>query len=199
MKPYAQSCERNQDAILEVLKIEFAETPTLLEIGSGTGQHAVYFGAALPHLTWQTSDLVDTHAGIESWLAEANLDNVLAPVAIDVNNTDWGIPITDAIYTANTMHIISWQSITALFCGVGRILSPRGRVAVYGPFRFGGECTTESNAQFDRYLRSRDPLSGLRDFESMDELARAQGLSFRHNYAMPSNNQILVWERDLDL
>ena len=194
MKPYAESCERNQSSILEVLKVEFCDSRTVLEIGSGTGQHAIYFGARLPHLIWQTSDLPQTHPGIEAWLSEAKLDNVRAPLAIDVNHDDWGIDNVGAFYTANTMHILSWQSITGMFAGFGRILAPNARVALYGPFRFDGEYTSESNEQFDRYLRSRDPLGGIRDFESLDELASRQGLRFRHNHSMPSNNQILVWE-----
>ena len=132
------------------------------------------------------------------WLREANLDNVRMPLALDVNDDDWGINSTDLVYTANTLHIISWQSITSMFAGLGRVISARGRVALYGPFRFEGDYTSESNAQFDRYLRSQDPLSGIRDFESLDELARQQGLRLRHNYQMPANNQILVWERCVD-
>ena len=196
MKPYAESCERNQRPILEVLTQEFSDIRTVLEVGSGTGQHAIFFGARLPHLVWQTSDLAHAHAGILTWLAEAKLDNVRPPLAIDVNDDDWGIDSVEAIYTANTMHILSWKSISRMFAGFGKILAPSARVALYGPFRFDGQYTSESNAAFDRHLRSRDPLGGIRDFESLDELAQRQGLRLRHNYSLPSNNQILVWGRD---
>ncbi len=196
MKPYAQACERNQSPILEVLEVEFAGVGSVLEIGSGTGQHAVFFGARLPHLIWHTSDLLVNHPGIEAWLSEANLDNVRPPLGLDVNHDAWGIDTVDALFSANTMHIFSWQSITGMFAGAGRILAPDARLALYGPFRFDGQYTSDSNAQFDRHLRSRDPLSGIRDFESLDELAHQQGLGLRRNYPMPSNNQILVWARD---
>ena len=195
MKPYAEACERNQSPILEVLEVEFAAAGKVLEIGSGTGQHAVYFGAKLPHLVWHTSDLPAHHRGIEAWLSEADLDNVRPPLGLDVNQEVWGIEMVDALFSANTMHIFSWQSITAMFAGAGRVLTSGGRLALYGPFNFEGQYTSESNAQFDRFLRSRDPLGGIRDFESLDELAGQQGLRSRANYSMPSNNQILVWER----
>ena len=128
-------------------------------------------------------------------MREANLDNVRLPLALDVNQDDWGVDRVDAIYTANTMHVFSWRNIARMFDGVGRTLAANGRLALYGPFSFDGEHTSESNGQFDRYLRSRDPLGGIRDFESLDELAKRQGLELRRNYSMPSNNQMLVWKR----
>lgn len=195
MKPYAEACERNQRPILKVLEVEFAATGSVLEIGSGTGQHAVYFGARLPHLVWHTSDLPVNHPAIEAWLSDAGLDNVHPPLTLDVNQDVWDIEIVDALFSANTMHIFSWQSITGMFTGAGRVLAPGGCLALYGPFNFEGQFTSDSNAQFDRYLRSRDPLGGIRDFESLDELAHRQGLTLRRNHSMPSNNQILVWER----
>ena len=196
MKPYAQSCERNQLPILEVLEQEFSDIHSVLEIGSGTGQHAIFFGARLPHLVWQTSDLTQAHPGILAWLQESTLDNVLPPLTIDVTHDDWGIDSVEGVFTANTMHILSWKSISRMFEGFGKILAPTSRVAMYGPFRFDGEFTSESNATFDRFLRSRDPLGGIRDFESLDELAQRQNLRFCRNHSLPSNNQILVWERN---
>ena len=195
MKPYAESCERNQRPILEVLEQEFSDIRSVLEIGSGTGQHAVFFAARMPHLIWQTSDLAQAHPGILAWLQESMLENVLPPLTIDVTEDDWEVDSVEGVFTANTMHILSWHSICRMFDGFGKILAPAARVVMYGPFRFDGEFTSESNAAFDRYLRSRDPLGGIRDFESLDELAKQRNLRFRRNHSLPSNNQILVWER----
>ena len=167
----------------------------MLEIGSGTGQHAVYFGKALPHLIWQTSDLPDNHAGILAWLNEAALINVKSPLALNVEDGVWPLATVDGIFSANTAHIISWPQVTAMFAGIGRVLAPGGIACLYGPFNFAGTYTAESNARFDVWLKARDPLSGIRDFEAVDALARAQGLVLQHDYAMPANNRMLVWQR----
>ncbi|MDD5388845.1 MAG: DUF938 domain-containing protein [Gallionellaceae bacterium] len=195
MKPYAESCEQNRDPILAVLKEAFAERRRVLEIASGTGQHAVYFGQALPHLTWQTSELPENHAGIQAWLDEARLANVLAPLAIDVNAAQWPVESVDAIFNANTVHIVAWPAVERLFAGIGRVLEAGGIVCLYGPFNYGGQFTSESNARFDVWLKSRDPNSGVRDFEALDRLAQAQGLSLLQDVAMPSNNRTLIWRR----
>ncbi len=197
MKPYAESCEQNRDPILAVLKEAFSERRRVLEIASGTGQHAVYFGQALPHLTWQTSELPENHAGIQAWLDEARLTNVLAPLAIDVNAAQWPVESVDAIFNANTVHIVAWPAVERLFAGIGRVLEAGGIVCLYGPFNYGGQFTSESNARFDVWLKSRDPNSGVRDFEALDHLAQAQGLSLLQDVAMPSNNRTLIWRRRL--
>lgn len=193
MKPYAESCEQNRDPILAVLREVFAERRRVLEIASGTGQHAVYFGAALPHLTWQTSELPHNHPGIQAWLDEAALPNVLAPLTIDVNHPHWPVEPVDAIFNANTVHIVSWAAVENLFAGIGRVLSEGGCLCLYGPFNYGGKFTSESNARFDVWLKERDPLSGVRDFEALDRLAAAQGMALAEDIAMPANNHTLVW------
>jgi len=193
MKPYSQSCEENQAAILAVLRDVFAERRRVLEIGSGTGQHAVYFARHMPHIFWQTSELLDNHPGIAAWLDEASLPNVTAPLTLDVENKPWPMIDADAVFTANTVHIISWQQVEALFSGVGALLPEGGVFALYGPFNYGGRFTSESNARFDLWLKSRDPLSGVRDFEALDALARTAGLILTHDYEMPANNRTLVW------
>lgn len=195
MKPFAESCVQNQADILEVLHVAFADRHTILEIASGTGQHAVYFGRALPHLSWQTSELLQNHAGIQAWLDEAQLPNVLAPVAIDVNTSAWPIAGADAVFNANTVHIVSWLGVEQMFQGIGRALCVGGIVCMYGPFNYGGKFTSESNARFDAWLKSRDPDSGVRDFEAINALAEAQGLRLINDVSMPSNNRILVWQR----
>jgi SAM-dependent methyltransferase len=195
MKPYAESCEQNRAPIQAVLEDVFADRKQVLEIASGTGQHAVYFGAALPHLTWQTSELPVNHAGIQLWLDEAQLPNVLPPVAIDVNDADWPVEKVDAIFNANTVHIVAWPAVERMFAGIGRVLAVGGILCIYGPFNYGGQFTSESNARFDVWLKGRDPNSGVRDFEAINQLAAAQGLNLLKDIAMPSNNRTLVWRR----
>jgi SAM-dependent methyltransferase len=198
MKPYAESCEQNRAPILAVLQEVFADRERVLEIASGTGQHAVYFGQELPHLTWQTSELQSNHAGIQAWLDEARLPNVLQPLAIDVNDAHWPAEQVDAIFNANTVHIVAWPAVERMFAGIGRILAAGGILCLYGPFNYGGQFTSESNARFDVWLKSRDPNSGVRDFEAINQLAEAQGLMLVKDIAMPSNNRTLVWQRTLE-
>lgn len=196
MKPYAESCEQNRDPILAVLQDFFVDRKQVLEIASGTGQHAVYFGEALPHLRWQTSELPGNHAGIQAWLDEARLPNVLSPLTIDLNDDAWPLAITvDAIFNANTVHIVSWSAVERMFAGIGRVLAPGGLLCLYGPFNYGGKFTSESNARFDAWLKGRDPDSGVRDFEALDRLARFQGLVLQQDVAMPANNRSLVWRK----
>jgi SAM-dependent methyltransferase len=195
MKLYAESSEQNRAPIQAVLEDIFAERKMVLEIASGTGQHAVYFGQALPHLKWQTSELPINHDSIQAWLDEAQLPNVLPPLSIDVNQTNWPIQQVDAIFNANTVHIIAWPAVERMFIGIGRVLTPGGIVCLYGPFNYGGQFTSESNARFDVWLKNRDPNSGVRDFEAINQLAEAQGLKLLKDVAMPSNNRSLVWQR----
>lgn len=194
-KPYAESCEQNRDPILAVLREALAERKRVLEIASGTGQHAVYFGAALPHLTWQTSELPANHAGIQAWLDEAGLANVLPPLALDVNAPVWPVAAVDAVFNANTVHIVAWPAVERMFAGIGRVLEAGGLLCLYGPFNYGGAFTSESNARFDVWLKGRDPASGVRDFEALDRLAEAQGMRLARDIEMPANNRTLIWRR----
>ncbi len=201
MKPYAESCEVNKAPILAVLKEIFADRKRVLEIASGTGQHAVHFARELPHLVWQPSERAQNLAGIRAWLDEAQLPNVLAPLALDVNDAHWDVndassPVTDvdAIFNANTVHIISWPEVERLFAHIARIIAPGGYVCLYGPYNYGGKFTSESNARFDAWLKARDPDSGVRDFEAVNQLAASHGLKLLRDIAMPSNNRILMWE-----
>lgn len=195
MKPYAESCDINQGPILEVLRKLFADRRRVLELASGTGQHAVHFGRALPHLSWQTSELQQNHAGIQLWLDEAQLPNVLAPVHIDANDEHWPAGRYDAIFNANTVHILSWPEVEKMFAGIGRVLDAGGILCLYGPFNYGGKFTSDSNARFDMWLKARDSSSGVRDFEAPDALAGAQGMSLLEDIEMPINNRTLVWQR----
>lgn len=195
MKQYSEACDQNRGPILDILAEEFAASRRVLEIGSGTGQHAVYFGARLAHLLWQTSDLEQNHASIRAWIMEAGTVNVRQPLQLDVTCDDWPAARYDAVFSANTAHIMSWPAVSAMFAGIGRLLEPPGRFCLYGPFNYADHYTSESNERFDHWLRERDPDSGLRNFEALDELARNSGLTLRADHEMPVNNRLLVWEK----
>ena len=194
IKPFSQACENNKGPILEVLKTAFNKTESVLEIGSGTGQHSVFFAEQLPHLQWYTSDRRINHEGINLWLKEANLTNLHGPLELDLNYA-WPVNNVDAIYTANTFHIVSWQLVEQFFKGVSTHLVSQGVVCIYGPFKYQGQFTSASNEEFDRFLTQRDPFSGIRDFEAIEQLATQAGLTLISDTAMPANNQLLVFKR----
>ncbi len=193
-KPYAEACERNRDPILGVLRRHFADRRHVLEIGSGTGQHAVHFAAALPGLIWQTSDLAPNLPGIGRWIEEAGLANLPPPLALDVFGP-WPDARFDAVFTANTLHIMSWEGVCALFAALARSLTADGALAVYGPFNYDGAFTSASNAAFDAWLKRRSADSGIRDFAAVDALARSIGLRLAEDCPMPANNRTLIWRR----
>jgi len=194
-KPFAESCAENQQPILDVLRREFAAVLRVLEIGSGTGQHAVFFAQQLPHLIWQTSDVATYHPGIMAWIDDAGLANVQAPLTLDVAHDQWPEQMFDGVFSANTVHIMSWPEVEIMFAGVGRALMAGGRFCLYGPFNYGGEFTSASNARFDQWLKARDPNSGVRNFEDLEQLAATAGMRLIQDYAMPANNRILVWTK----
>ena len=191
-KPFAPACERNREPILAVLREHFAGCTRVLEIGSGTGQHAVHFAAALPHLVWQTSDRAENLPGIRLWLAEAGLPNTPAPLALDVAGA-WPDDRFDAVFSANTLHIMAWEDVVRTFAALPRVLAADATVVVYGPFRYCGRHTSDSNAAFDAKLATDAPHQGVRDFERVDALARAAGLALADDRAMPANNRCLAW------
>lgn len=191
-KPHAPSCERTRDPILAVLREHFAHRRAVLEIGSGTGQHAVHFAAALPHLMWQCSDREANLPGIRLWLDEAALSNTPAPIALDVNGA-WPARRYDAVFSANTLHIMGWPEVGHLFAALPGVLAPEATLIVYGPFNVEGRFTSESNAAFDAQLRAKAPQQGLRDLEAVDALARGAGLALVEDRPMPANNRCLVW------
>jgi len=193
-KPYAPACDRNRDPILAVLQAHFSDRKHVLEIGSGTGQHAVHFAAAMRELIWQTSDRAENLPGIRAWLDEAKLPNTPPPIELDVAQ---GPPQGnyDAIFSANTLHIMSWPEVEALFAALPSMTSEDAKLAIYGPFNYGGEFTSASNAAFDESLKSRAPHMGIRDIEAVDRLARAAGFAMIDDVAMPANNRTLIWQR----
>ena len=195
VKPFSQATENNKAPILAVFEERFTRPVKLLEIGTGNGQHAVYIGAHMPHVVWQTSDLPANHPGINLWLEEANLSNVSAPIVLDVDQLPWPVTGFDVGFSANTAHIMSWPSVVNMFAGIATALRDGGRFLLYGPFNYNSAYTSESNARFDALLRSRDPLSGIRDSEALHEVAAINGLSPHEDIAMPANNRILVWAK----
>ncbi len=193
---WSPACERNRGPILEVLREVFADRRSVLEIGSGTGQHAVHFAAALPGLVWHTSDLAEHHAGILGWIREEGLDNVRAPLLLDVSSDPWpALPAIDAAFSANTAHIMSWHGVCDMFAGLGARLPAKAPFCLYGPFNVDGRFTSDSNREFDASLRLRNPHMGLRDLELLEKLARETGFVLTDNHAMPANNRMLVWRR----
>ena len=191
----AEACERNKAPILEVLRTEFAASRSVLEIGSGTGQHAVHFAAHLPHLSWQPSEVAALLPALAERVRLEGSPNLRLPIALDVRATPWPHAEADAIFSANTLHIMGWDEVEDFFRGVGAALGPGGVLCVYGPFNYQGRYTSASNAQFDAWLKTRDPHSALRDFEAVNARAAAQQLVLAADHAMPANNRTLVWRR----
>ncbi|WP_308364720.1 MULTISPECIES: DUF938 domain-containing protein [unclassified Microbulbifer] len=198
--PDAPACARNREPILRELRRLLAHRRSVLEIGSGTGQHAVYFAPRLPHLTWQTSDLAENLPGIRAWLAAQPANNMPPPLELDVNG-EWPDLAVDAVFTANSLHIMSADSVRALFRALPRVLQPGGALIVYGPMKIAGDYigigpggVGSSNADFDRWLKQRDPHSGIRDLEWLDRLAEDAGLQRVENHYLPANNQLVVWQ-----
>ena len=194
-KQFSAACERNSAPICALLQQILKNSTHVLEIGSGTGQHAVYFGAAMPHLVWHSSDLPQNHSSILAWQQQAHLPNVTAPLTLSVSQPDWPTGPFDAVFSANTCHIMAWHEVEAMFAGIGRLLPPDGLLCIYGPFKYRGQFSSLSNAQFDAMLRGQAAHMGIRDFEAVNALAAAQGLELQADYKMPANNQLLVWRR----
>lgn len=194
-KPFAPACERNRQPILQVLVEHFVDRRRVLEIGSGTGQHAVYFAAALPHLIWQCSDQASYLPGIQQWLDEANLPNTPEPLVLDVSESPWIDGPFDAVFTANTLHIMSWPQVVQFFGGIDELLEADAQLVIYGPFNYNGRYTSESNEQFDEWLKSQAPHRAIRDFEAVNELAEQAGFCLIEDRAMPANNRCLVFSR----
>jgi len=196
MKPFSESCEQNRIPILEVLQKELIDNGTLLEIGSGTGQHAVYFAPHFPNLVWQTSDCLTNHSAIKQWLTEANLPTLLDPLDLDVTSMNWPKTPFEFVFSANTVHIMSWSMVDDMIAQIGKVLKPRGKFCLYGPFNYDGQYTSESNRRFDQWLKDRDANSGIRDFEALNKLAQSTNLHLHQDYEMPANNRCLVWQKD---
>jgi SAM-dependent methyltransferase len=195
MKPFSEACERNRDPILAVLRQWFVQPGNVLEIGSGTGQHAVHFAGHLPHLEWQPTDREENLPGIRSWADEAKLGNLRSPQPLDVRAERWPEGQFLYVFTANTAHIMHWPEVEAMFAGIGRVLRPGGVFCLYGPVNRDGQFTSESNRAFDASLKDRDPAMGIRDDRELKRLGERAGLVFAGDHSMPAKNRLLAWTR----
>ena len=196
MLPFSAACERNKEPILEMLRTHFAARAQVLEIGSGTGQHAVHFARALTHLAWYPTEQLAYLADLTARVKSEGSQNLRVPTQLDVRQRVWPLRSADAVFTANTLHIISWPEVEDLFEGVGSVLAPGGVFCVYGPFRYGGLYTSDSNREFDRMLKERDPDSGLREIEAITMLALKHGMRLDADHDLPANNRLVVFAKE---
>jgi SAM-dependent methyltransferase len=193
---FSAACERNRGPILELLKSVFTLPGEVLEIGSGTGQHAVYFARHMPHLSWHASDVEENHPEIRAWIAKEGSANLRGPLSLDVRWSEWPLDAFDGAFSANTAHIMHWPEVIAMFEGVATRLRPGGAFCLYGPFSTGGRHNSDSNIRFDASLRARDPGMGVRDLHELERLATPLGLRCEADHAMPANNRTLVWRKE---
>ncbi len=195
MKPFSQACENNKIPLLDEISSYFSACNDVFEIGSGTGQHAVFFAESLPALRWHTSDRIENHPGIILWIEESRLSNVESPIELNVDSDAWPTSCFDGVFTANTCHIMHWHEVVAMVQGVKRILSDNGSFMIYGPFNYNNNYTSDSNRRFDDLLKKRDPGSGLRNFEDLELLAKNNSLILFKDVAMPANNRLLIFKK----
>lgn len=196
MLPFSEACERNKEPILAVLRGCFADRTQVLEIGSGTGQHAVHFARHLPHLTWHPTDRLCNLPDLSARMHSEGSGNLRPPTLLDVRQSVWPVRSVDAVFTANTLHIMAWSEVCAMYRGIGGVLAPGGVMCVYGPFRYAGAYTSDSNREFDQTLKERDPSSGLRDVEAVAALAAQYGMRIREDYDLPVYNRLLVFAKE---
>lgn len=192
--PFSQACENNKQPILDKLLPLLTERSQVFEIGSGTGQHAVYFAQQLPHITWQTADLADNVPAIQARIQLSGAANLPPPVTFDMNSPAWPAEL-DCVYSANTAHIMPWPTTQNMIRSVAYHLPRGGRFFLYGPFNDKGEFSSPSNQAFDQWLKSKNPRQGIRDFEAIQQIASAGQLTLLQDYAMPANNRLLVWQK----
>jgi SAM-dependent methyltransferase len=196
MLPSSEACERNKEPILAILRTCFADRLQVLEIGSGTGQHAVHFARHLPHLTWQPTERLCNLADLSARVQTEGPANLRPPTLLDVRQSVWPVHSVDALFTANTLHIMAWSEVCTMYRGIGPVLAPGGVMCVYGPFRYAGAYTSESNREFDRILKERDPSSGLRDVEAVAALAAQYGMRLKDDRDLPAYNRLLIFAKE---
>lgn len=193
--PFSQACENNKGYILEVLQRFFESSTQVLEVASGTGQHACFFAEHLPWLQWQPTEVAANLPVLSPRCTAYPQGNLLAPQVLDVTDDPWPVAAPDAMFTANSLHIMGFAAVEAFFSALARIAPPNMKLAVYGPFNYGGDYTSESNKRFDAWLVQQNPESGIRDFEAVDALATNAGFRLFDDVEMPANNRLLLWQR----
>jgi len=193
--PFSEACKRNREPILEALDQVFPSRGHVLEIGSCTGQHLVFFAPSLPELSWQPTDQLEYLEGLTARICREGGPNILDAIELDVTK-EWPRQLFDAVYSSNTAHIMSWESVRAMFAGVGNCLLPGGVFCLYGPFNEGGQFTSASNQEFDCGLRARDPAQGIRDLEALESLALGQQMKLQQQFRLPANNSLLVFRKN---
>jgi cyclopropane fatty-acyl-phospholipid synthase-like methyltransferase len=191
-KPYSEACDQNKHYIKAVLEPYLDAGSRVLEIGSGTGQHGLFFASEFPRINWQTSDLAEHLPGIQAWLDDNKLANMPAPIELDVT-ADWPAQEYELLFSANTFHIMNQQQVEHYLLHSVKSLKPGGYLIVYGPFNYNNDYTSPSNERFDGWLKSRDPQSGIKHFEWLDAIAQRAGYRLIDDIAMPANNRTLVW------
>lgn len=198
MKGHAPATLRNRDALASVLREVLPKAGLVLEVASGTGEHAIHFAGLFPEVTWQPSDPEpEALASISAWRADAALANLLTPVRLDASAAAWPVTHAEAILCVNMVHISPWKATLGLLRGAERLLSPGAPLILYGPYRRAGVPTAPSNETFDESLRSRNPAWGLRDLDQVAAAARAAGLALEGVTEMPANNLTVIFRRIL--
>lgn len=195
-KPFSQACENNKDPILQEIQTVLSQPTTVWEIGSGTGQHACYFARHLPYVVWQPTDRFENIAGICLWQEEAQLANLKPALTLDVTDAVWPCESIDSLFTANTLHIMSWGEVQIFFDRLAVYLNPKALVCIYGPFNYNGTYTSESNVRFDQWLKNKNTSSGIKDFKDIMILATSKGFGLLKDIAMPANNRLLVLQNN---
>jgi len=193
--PFSTAADNNKEVIAEQLARHLTSAARVLEIASGTGQHAEFFTTAMPHLVWQPSDVNVDETGLKARVTAARIPTLLEPIVLDIDHWPNMRPAYDVVYSANCIHIIPPRLLPKYVAGAARSLKSGGSMMLYGPFKYGGAFTTESNARFNDWLAERYDGAGIRDFEHIDELARLNGLVFESDEAMPANNQFIIWKK----
>lgn len=194
--PVSQACLRNQQPIAEALEGILPKYSVVLEIGSGTGQHAAHITARMPDITWQPSELTTRIASINAWRLRSGRPNFLPPLVLDVSQDLWPVKQVDAVFAANVIHYISWSRVRAMMAGIGRVLRVGGQACFYGPFNYNREFTSEGNRQLDAWLKADvNPEAGIKDFEQVVLAARREKLKLVEDIELPANNRLLWFRR----
>ena len=194
---FSDACERNKIPILKVLNEEL-DSGTVLEIGSGTGQHSVFFSKEIPSIKWYPSDTISNFESLNAFVTNYQNNNLQTPFVIDITQDQWIDFKVDYVFTSNTFHIINNALLTYFFYQCSKVMKSNGKLIIYGPFKFDNQFNSPSNQTFDELLKASDPFSGLKNFEEIINIALKFNLIFSKKYEMPANNNILVFKKSIN-